>query len=94
MTPCDKRECRITEVTTNIPKIEMKIFNRWGDKVFETEDPEINWDGTDQKTGKPLNDGVYLYAGYYYEQRLSGLVRMPLSGQKKGGGFIHLIHGK
>ncbi len=76
-----------------VPKIEMKIFNRWGEKVFETTDPEINWDGKDQK-GKELNDGVYLYAGYYFEQRQSGLVQKPLSGQKKGGGFIHLIRGK
>ncbi len=76
-----------------VPKIEMKIFNRWGAKVFETEDPEINWDGTDL-TGKPLNDGVYVYAGYYFEQHQNGLVRRPLSGQKKGGGFIHLIRGK
>lgn len=76
-----------------VPKIEMKIFNRWGVKVFETEDPEINWDGRDQN-GRELNDGVYLYAGYYYEQRQSGLVQQPLSGQKKGGGFIHLIRGK
>jgi len=77
-----------------VPKIEMKIFNRWGDKVFETEDPYIGWDGTDQKTGKPLSDGVYLYAGFYYEERLGGWVKKPLSGEKKGGGFIHLIRGK
>ena len=76
-----------------VPKIEMKIFNRWGVQIFSTEDPEINWDGKDDK-GKDVNDGVYLYAGFYYEQRLSGLVKRPLSGQKKGGGFIHLIRGK
>lgn len=77
-----------------VPKIEMKIYNRWGEKVFETTDPEINWDGRDQRTGKELSEGVYLYAGYYFEQRLSGLAQQPLSGQKKGGGFIHLIRGK
>lgn len=77
-----------------VPKIEMKIFNRWGELVFETEDPEINWNGKVNNSGKDCNDGVYLYAGYYYEQRLSGLVKHPLSNQKKGGGFIHLIRGK
>ncbi|MBL0309540.1 MAG: gliding motility-associated C-terminal domain-containing protein [Bacteroidetes bacterium] len=77
-----------------VSKIEMKIYNRWGEKVFETTDPEINWDGRDQKTGKELSEGVYLYAGYYFEQRLGGLIQQPLSGQKKGGGFIHLIRGK
>jgi len=77
-----------------VPKIEMRIYNRWGEEVFRTEDPEINWDGKDQKTGKPLSDGVYLYAGFYYEQHLDGLVKKPLSGEKKGGGFIHLMRGK
>ena len=76
-----------------VPKIEMKIYNRWGELVFETTDPEIHWDGKDQKTGKECVDGVYLYAGFYYEQRLSGLVKKPLSGKEKGGGFIHLIRG-
>jgi gliding motility-associated-like protein len=73
-----------------ITKIDMKIYNRWGELVFETNDPEINWNGKD-KNGNDCSDGVYLYAGYYYEQRLGGEVRKPLSGQKKGGGFIHLI---
>ena len=73
-----------------ITKIDMKIFNRWGELVFQTNDPMINWDGTDLH-GKPVSDGVYLYAGYYYEQRLNGVVRMPLSGEKKGGGYIQLI---
>lgn len=77
-----------------IARIDMHIYDRWGVEVFHTEDPYIGWDGTDQKTHKPVNDGVYLYAGYYYEQRLGGTVRKPLSGDKKGGGFIHVIRGK
>ena len=76
-----------------VPKIEMKIYNRWGEEVFSTEDPEIHWDGKDQK-GKEVSEGVYVYGGYYYEQHQSGLVKKPLSAQKKGGGFIHLIRGK
>jgi gliding motility-associated-like protein len=76
-----------------VPKIEMHIYNRWGEEVYYTEDPDINWDGKDQK-GKEVSEGVYVYAGYYYELRQSGLVKRPLSGEKKGGGFIHLIRGK
>lgn len=77
-----------------VPKIEMKIYNRWGEEVFNTEDPEIHWDGKDQKSAKDCSEGVYVYGGYYYEQHQTGLVRKPLSGEKKGGGFIHLIRGK
>ena len=73
---------------------EIRIYNRWGEEVFKTEDPYIGWNGKVNNTGKDCSDGVYLYAGYYYEQRLGGLVRQPLSGEKKGGGFIHLIRGK
>jgi gliding motility-associated-like protein len=76
-----------------ITRVDFKIFTRWGEKVYETTNPEIMWDGKDQKTGKDLSDGVYLYAGYYYEKTLSGEVRKTLP-HKNGGGFIHLIRGK
>ncbi len=35
------------------------IFNRWGEKVFETTNPEIGWDGTFNGTPQPV--GVYVY---------------------------------
>ena len=35
------------------------IYDRWGEKVFETENPDICWDGTFR--GKPMNSGVYVY---------------------------------
>ena len=37
----------------------MKIFDRWGEKVFETSDPDEGWDGTFR--GKDMPPGVYLY---------------------------------
>lgn len=72
-----------------VNRIEMKIYNRWGNLVFETEDPLINWDGKDSN-GNELSEGVYFYSGYYYEERVSGEVKQPLP-PKEGGGFIHLI---
>ncbi len=36
-----------------------RIFNRWGEVVFETTDPTAEWDGTFK--GKPLNSGVFVY---------------------------------
>ena len=35
------------------------VYNRWGQKVFESTDPSENWDGT--VNGKPQNLGTYLY---------------------------------
>ncbi len=76
-----------------VTSVDFKIFTRWGEKIFETTNPDILWDGKDQKTGKDMDDGVYFYAGYYYEKTLYGDVRKPLP-QKNGGGFIHLIRNK
>ena len=39
--------------------MELKIFNGWGEMVFETTDPEFGWDGT--HNGKPEINGVYVY---------------------------------
>ncbi len=68
-----------------VEKIELKIYNRWGNLVFETTDPDINWDGTDFKTGQKLSDGVYYYLCDVYERRLSGLEIRHLNG------FVTLI---
>jgi gliding motility-associated-like protein len=38
------------------------IYDRWGEKVFESKDPTIGWDGKFHK--KPCNTGVY--AWYLY----------------------------
>lgn len=67
-----------------VEKIDLQIFNRWGGLVYETEDPDINWNGTDMNTGKLLSDGVYWYICDVYEWRLTGLVARNISG------FIHL----
>ncbi|HRP39700.1 MAG TPA: gliding motility-associated C-terminal domain-containing protein [Chitinophagales bacterium] len=77
-----------------VNKIELSIFNRWGEKVFETTNPDILWDGSDFKTGKPLNDGIYLYGGYYYETQRGKELKKPLPPNKKGGGYIHLFRAK
>lgn len=37
----------------------MTIFNRWGGEVFESNDPNIGWDGTDH--GKEAQQGGYAY---------------------------------
>lgn len=41
-------------------EFEMKVFDRWGEKVFETTDSEQGWDGTFR--GKNMAPGVYLYS--------------------------------
>jgi gliding motility-associated-like protein len=77
-----------------VSRVEFSVYSRWGNKVFETTDPEINWDGRDYKTGVLLSDGVYLYGGYYFEKQRGKEVRKALPPNNKGGSFIHIIKGK
>ena len=39
----------------------MQIFNRWGERIFETDDIAVGWDGTNQRNGQKATPGVYLY---------------------------------
>jgi len=43
----------------NLTEIDFKIFDRWGELVFETTDQTIGWDGTFK--GKLLDPDVYVY---------------------------------
>jgi len=44
-----------------VQRIDLKIFNRWGNLVFKTTAPNFEWDGTNMANNKPLADGVYFY---------------------------------
>jgi len=57
---------------------EMKIFDRWGEKVFESTDPNEGWDGTFR--GKDMPPGVYLY-NVHWEAILED---QTYKGDKKG----------
>ena len=40
---------------------EMTIYNRWGEIVFETQDPQTGWDGSYRNQGLDVQFGVYTY---------------------------------
>jgi len=42
-----------------VKKVFIYVFNRWGEKVFETDNPNEYWDGTYK--GKLLNPDVFVY---------------------------------
>ena len=44
------------------------LFNRWGEKVFETIDPTVGWDGT--FNGKPENPAAF---AYYIKAKVDGI---------------------
>ena len=55
-----------------IDRVEFEVFNRWGQKVFETEDPDLNWDG-ENMNGKELSEGTYFYTCVVFENRVTGV---------------------
>ncbi|MEG2070078.1 MAG: gliding motility-associated C-terminal domain-containing protein [Bacteroidales bacterium] len=65
---------------TNVEKIDMTIYNRWGRKVFHTEDPDINWDGKDYLSKQDCSGGTYFYACDLHLHTLSGVIILPLNG--------------
>lgn len=70
-----------------IESIDFKVFNRWGQLVFETSDPNINWDGRNL-SGQELAEGTYYYSCQVFEQRID-----PNAPQRKEAlsGYIELI---
>lgn len=68
-----------------VDSIQLNVYNRWGERVFQSNDPAINWDGKHQKIQiKPARDllnyynesvsgGVYFYTCEVYEQSLDPL---------------------
>ena len=65
---------------TNVEKIDITIYNRWGRKVFHTEEPNINWDGKDYLSKQLCSDGTYFYSCDVYLHSLSGIITVPLHG--------------
>jgi gliding motility-associated-like protein len=37
------------------------VYNRWGEIIFESQDPSIGWDGSYGLEGKDCEEGVYTY---------------------------------
>lgn len=63
-----------------VEKIDLTIYNRWGNVVFKTTNPDINWNGLDFESHKPVSDGVYYYVCDVYEKRLTGVVPRNIAG--------------
>lgn len=48
-------------LTSTTAKFNMKIYNRWGKLVFETDDEFLGWNGYDQDTKEICPSGAYVY---------------------------------
>ncbi|MDX2248666.1 MAG: PKD domain-containing protein [Bacteroidia bacterium] len=44
----------------NLSNFRIQIFNRWGQMVFSSDNPDFEWDGSNL-SGTPVQEGVYVY---------------------------------
>jgi len=68
-----------------IDKVDMKIFDRWGQLIYETTDPNLGWDGTYHANNQDCSEGVYYYVCNVDLIKLEGIETVSLTG------FIHLL---
>ncbi len=61
---------------------EMSIWNRWGEMIFMTNDPNQGWNGRKNNTGPVLQNGVYVVVVRYTE---------PSGNQISQKGFVTLV---
>ncbi len=66
-------ETFIPRINRFVSRIDLQVFNTWGNKVFETEDPLINWDGKNS-SGQQLSHGTYYYTCRVFYQSIDGEV--------------------
>jgi len=67
-----------------IETINFSVFNQWGQLVFTTHNPDINWNG-ENLSGKKLSDGVYYYTCEAFESQNGTPIALS--------GYIELIKG-
>ncbi len=91
--PCDSTTSLEYQATTcppykNVKEIDMKIYNRWGNLVFETKNRDINWDGKNKDTNADCSEGVYYYTCtvYFFTTKMEQSVDLK--------GTIQLIRNK
>lgn len=58
----------------DVHSYQMIIFNRWGELIFETNNPEVGWDGT--YGGISVQDGIYTWSLQYKLPNEDGNTRL------------------
>jgi gliding motility-associated-like protein len=59
-------EFKLLEYQKELQNFHIWVYDRWGNKVYESTDKDFVWDGTDIFAGnKPLKTAVFTYAIEY-----------------------------
>lgn len=63
-----------------VDSVDFNVYNRWGGIVFQTNDPQIRWNGENIQSGTVVTDGTYFYSCRVFTRRLTGIDPVDLSG--------------
>lgn len=74
------REFKVVGIFGGFKSYKMNIFNRWGQMVFESEDPTEGWDGTYNGEDAPI--GTYVYSAFFesYESSVQSSIEVKKNG--------------
>ncbi|MEL7118416.1 MAG: gliding motility-associated C-terminal domain-containing protein [Bacteroidota bacterium] len=72
-----------------VDEVDFQVFNRWGQLVFQTSDPQLNWAGQNL-SGQELAEGTYFYLCKVFERRISGTIEQ----EELLRGYIELVRGQ
>lgn len=71
----------------SVESIDLVVYNRWGQPVFTSTDPDFRWDGVHMDSGERVPDGVYYYICKVNYFGLGGIVTEDLKDS------VHLLGG-
>jgi gliding motility-associated-like protein len=52
----------------HVDSINLRVYNRWDQLIFQTKDPEIKWDGRNANSNEMSSEGVYFYICEVFEK--------------------------
>ncbi len=64
---------RVYVSNADLGSFSLQIFNRWGEMIFESNDPEFGWDGT--YGGEMIQDGTYTWSVQIKDNRTDNVYR-------------------
>ena len=69
-----------------VSSVNFQVFNRWGNKIYETNDPSLNWNGEDFN-GRNVDQGTYYYTCDIFDTSNDGLPNLV----DRQSGYIQVL---
>lgn len=63
-----------------IKEIDLKVYDRWGNLVYKTNDPYFKWNTISIFSNQPVSEGTFFYVCHVFEPRLRGLITRTIKG--------------